>query len=161
MNTVGCYGFVFDRYKGERENRRIYQRVCCWWCWSRFFFICYTIEMSGLFGNSWKMLEDHWRSAVPMRDVDCKDVGVCSLPASWRSLDFRSGATPPSLLPPTLPPTSPLLLVCSSCSSAWLWVSIVASIASSGCIWARLDPNTCQIECQNMVEYLIIFVEIL
>ena len=83
-----------------------------------------------------------------------------SPPARCGSLDFKKGAAPsPSclclplrllllllLLPPSLPSTPisfPFLLVCSSCSLSWLWVSFVAShFASSGGSCAPLNPNS-------------------
>ena len=150
MDTVRCYGFAFGRYKGERENR-------CWWCWSLFFLICYTVG----------------RLAVPTRDVDCKYVGVCSPPARWGSLDFDIGATPPpssaysssyyffSFAPGVLL-LQLVVTVGFNCCEPHREVQLhlgtpgsqpyrqlrMQLIASSGGSWARLGPSTCQKDCQ-------------
>ena len=154
-------GLCLAETKGVR--RQIETDSRCWWCWSWSFLIYFDMPV----GVVWrKIIGNIWKSAVPTRDADCKD--VCSPPVGWGSLDSNNGATPPFLL--ALPPTSsPLLQVCSSCGSSWPWVSICVNssepyrqlrmqlIASFGGSWACLDSNTgrrewknwCQKECQN------------
>ena len=80
-----------------------------------------------------------------------------SPPARWGSLDFNNGATPsPSPSPGLLlltsasshPPPLPARRDCGHQVIASSRCSPGPDIARSGCCELRLDPNTCQRECQ-------------